>query len=92
MAQLTTFEASALVARTRGIIPAPESSHAIRAAVNHALQCRQTGRAEDILFTLSGHGHFDMSAYDQYFAGKLEDHAYPSEDIAQALERLPKVQ
>ena len=90
--QLATFEAGVLFARTQGIIPAPESNHAIRAAVDHAIQCREAGRSEDILFTLSGHGHFDMGAYDRYFAGELEDYPYPSEDIARALDRLPRVE
>jgi tryptophan synthase beta chain len=71
--QLATFEAGITFARCEGVIPAPESTHAIRAAIDEALICKQTGEAKTILFTLSGHGHFDMMAYDQYFAGKLTD-------------------
>lgn len=90
--QVATFEAGVLFARTQGIIPAPESSHAIRAAIDEALRCKESGEAKTILFTLSGHGHFDMSAYDQYLSGQLEDYSYPTEAIAAALHRLPKVE
>ncbi|MBF0153229.1 MAG: TrpB-like pyridoxal phosphate-dependent enzyme [Magnetococcales bacterium] len=89
--QLATFEAGVLFARSEGIIPAPESAHAIRAAIDEARQCSETGQAKAIFFTLSGHGHFDMTAYDQYFAGKLVDFHYPEEAIRAALSRLPKV-
>ncbi|MDO8531998.1 MAG: TrpB-like pyridoxal-phosphate dependent enzyme, partial [Dehalococcoidia bacterium] len=78
-------------ARTEGIIPAPESAHAIRVAVDEALACKQSGQRKTILFNLSGHGHFDMSAYDAYFSGKLEDYAYPKEKVEEALKQLPKV-
>lgn len=90
--QVATFEAGVLFARTQGIIPAPESSHAIRAAIDEALRCKESGEAKTILFTLSGHGHFDMSAYDKYLSGQLEDYSYPTEAIAAALHRLPKVE
>jgi tryptophan synthase beta chain len=89
--QLETFEAGVLFARTEGIIPAPESSHAIAAAVRSARECARSGEARTILFNLSGHGHFDMSAYDRYFKGELEDYDYPSEAIAESLAHLPKV-
>ena len=89
--QLATFEAGVMFARTEGIIPAPESNHAIRAAIDEALKCKETGEPKVIFFNLSGHGHFDMAAYDQYFDGKLEDYDYPQEDIEAALHRLPKV-
>jgi tryptophan synthase beta chain len=89
--QVATFEAGVLFAKTQGIIPAPESNHAIRAAIDEALRCKQTGEARTILFTLSGHGHFDMAAYDKYLVGELEDFAYPAEAISEALHRLPKV-
>ncbi len=89
--QLATFEAGVNFARAEGIVPAPESCHAIRAAIDEALRCRQTGEPQTILFNLSGHGHFDMSAYDRYLSGELEDYDYPSEAVAQALQRLPKV-
>ncbi|RFA25566.1 TrpB-like pyridoxal-phosphate dependent enzyme [Alkalilimnicola ehrlichii] len=89
--QLATFEAGLLFARTQGIIAAPEACHAIRAAVDEALRCKESGEAKTILFTLSGHGHFDMASYDKYLAGELEDYDYPEEAIQQALHRLPKV-
>ncbi len=89
--QLGTFEAGVTFARSEGIIPAPESSHAIRATIDAALECKRTGEAKTLFFNLSGHGHFDMAAYDDYFAGKLHDYAYPQEEIDAALARLPKV-
>jgi tryptophan synthase beta chain len=89
--QLATFEAGVLFARSEGIIPAPESSHAIRAAIDEALRCKATGESKAILFNLSGHGHFDMASYDQYLAGRLQDYEYPQEAIERALEHLPKV-
>lgn len=89
--QLGTFEAGITFARSEGIIPAPESSHAIRATIDAALECKRTGEAKTLFFNLSGHGHFDMAAYDDYFAGKLHDYAYPQEEIDAALARLPKL-
>jgi tryptophan synthase beta chain len=89
--QLETFEAGVLFARTEGIIPAPESSHAIAAALRSARECAKTGEARTILFNLSGHGHFDMTSYDRFFKGELEDYDYPTEAIAESLARLPKV-
>ena len=89
--QLATFEAGVMFARAEGIIPAPESSHAIRACVEEALRCKETGEPKTLLFNLSGHGHFDMASYDKYFAGALEDYEYPESAIHEALERLPKV-
>ncbi|RMG29309.1 MAG: TrpB-like pyridoxal phosphate-dependent enzyme [Gammaproteobacteria bacterium] len=89
--QVPTFEAGVLFARTEGIIPAPESNHAIRACIDEALRCRETGEPKTLLFNLSGHGHFDMAAYDKYFAGELEDYEYPEEAIEAALARLPRV-
>jgi tryptophan synthase beta chain len=89
--QLATFEAGVTFARTEGIVPAPESSHAIRAVIDEALECKRNKEPRVLLFNLSGHGHFDMAAYDQYFRGELEDFDYPSEAIAASLERLPKV-
>ena len=77
-------------ARTEGIIPAPESSHAIASVVREANACKESGDAKTILFNLSGHGHFDMGAYDSYFSGKLEDYAYPEEKIKEAMKNLPK--
>jgi tryptophan synthase beta chain len=89
--QLGCFEAAVQFARCEGIVPAPESSHAIRAAVDAALAAREAGERRVILFNLSGHGHFDMAAYDAYFAGQLDDYALPRERIAEALTHLPPV-
>jgi len=89
--QNATFQAGVQFARTEGLIPAPESSHAIRVAIDEALQCKKTGTAKTILFNLSGHGHFDLGAYDEYLSGKLKDYEYPVELVKQALTELPKV-
>lgn len=89
--QLATFEAGVQFARAEGIIPAPESCHAIRAAIDEALKAKATGEEKVILFSLTGHGHFDMASYDKFFAGKLEDFAYPAEAIADSLKHLPQV-
>ncbi len=89
--QLATFEAGVMFAKAEGIIPAPESNHAIRACLDEALRCKETGEAKTLFFNLSGHGHFDMASYDRYFSGQLEDYAYPEAEIHSALERLPKV-
>jgi tryptophan synthase beta chain len=89
--QLVCFEAAVQFARTELIIPAPESSHAIRGAIDEALQAKQEGKEKVILFNLSGHGHVDMAAYDAYFAGKLEDFEYPAEKVKESLAHLPKV-
>ncbi len=89
--QLATFEAGVTFARAEGIIPAPETNHVIRAVLDEALACRQSGEKRTLFFNLSGHGHFDMAAYDRYFAGELEDYEYPQEAIRAAIERLPKV-
>jgi tryptophan synthase beta chain len=89
--QIATFEAGVLFAKSEGIIPAPESNHAIRACIDEALRCKATGEAKCLFFNLSGHGHFDMSSYDRYFRGELEDYDYPQEAIEEALHHLPKV-
>jgi tryptophan synthase beta chain len=89
--QLACFEAATLFARTEAIIPAPESSHAIRGAVDEALRAKEEGKERVILFNLSGHGHVDMAAYDAYFSGGLEDYEYPEEAIRESLAHLPKV-
>jgi tryptophan synthase beta chain len=89
--QLDTFAAGIRFARAEGIIPAPESCHAIAAAVNEALRCKQEGVSRNILFNLSGHGHFDMQAYTDYLGGKLRNYEYPQEEIAMALAGLPSV-
>src|SRR5512147_2876687 len=90
--QIPTFEAALQFARTEGIVPAPESAHAIRAAIDEALDAKAKGEKRVILFNLSGHGHFDLSAYESYLSGKLEDYDYPSEAIAEAMKHLPEVQ
>jgi tryptophan synthase beta chain len=84
------FEAAVLFANTEGTIPAPETSHAIRAAMDEALKCRETGAAKCIVFNFSGHGHFDLNAYDNYLDGKLEDIEHPDEVLQDALKRVPK--
>ena len=89
--QVGTFEAGVQFARAEGIIPAPESCHGIRAAIDEALRCKATGEAKTILFNLTGHGHFDMASYDRYLSGKLEDYEYPVEAISESLKHLPKV-
>ena len=89
--QLATFEAGVLFARHEGIIPAPESTHAIRACLDEAMRCKQRGEARTLFFNLSGHGHFDMASYDRYFAGELEDFDYPADAIRESLSHLPKV-
>ena len=89
--QIATFEAGVQFARAEGIIPAPESCHAIRACIDEALRCKQTGEKKTLFFNLSGHGHFDMASYDKYFAGELVDYEYPAEAVQEALKRLPKV-
>ena len=86
--QLPVFDAALQFARTEGILPAPESSHAIRAAVDEALAAREEGRQKVILFCLSGHGHFDLASYESYLTGKLQDYEYPGKEIAAALAEL----
>ena len=89
--QSKVFEAATLFARTEGKVAAPESAHAVRAALDEALACKESGEKKVIAFNLSGHGHFDMGAYDAYFKGELEDYAYPEEAIAAAMAQLPEV-
>ena len=88
--QLESFEAGMLFARTEGIIPAPESSHAIAATIREALKCKQTGEEKVILFNLSGHGLIDMSAYDQFLNGDLINYRVSDEDIKQTLKSVPE--
>ena len=89
--QLSTFQAALQFARTEGIPPAPESAHAVRVALDEALRCEAAGRAQTILFNLSGHGHFDLAAYEAYLAGQLRDEAYPEDKVEEALKTLPTV-
>lgn len=87
--QLSVFEAAKMFAQNEGIIPAPESSHAIRAAIDEALAAKEAGEARTILFNLSGHGHFDMSAYDAYLSGKLTDSSLPEDILKELINALP---
>jgi tryptophan synthase beta chain len=89
--QLATFQAAIDFARTEGIVPAPESAHAIRAAIDEALEAKEKEESRVILFNLSGHGNFDMASYQAYLSGQLVDYAYSEEAIQAALETLPAV-
>ncbi|HCE68591.1 MAG: TrpB-like pyridoxal-phosphate dependent enzyme [Geobacteraceae bacterium GWC2_55_20] len=89
--QNSCFEGALLFSRCEGIVPAPESSHAVRAAIDEAVLAKEEGKERTILFGLSGHGQLDMGAYDAYLSGNLEDYEYPDEMVKQALERLPKI-
>ena len=90
--QRATFEAALQFSRAEGIIPAPESAHAVRAAIDEALDAKAKGEKRVILFNLSGHGHFDMVSYEKYLSGGLEDFEYPAEAVAEAMKDLPQVQ
>lgn len=89
--QLETFKAGVTFARAEGIIPAPESNHAIAALIDEALRCKESGEEKVLFMNLSGHGHFDMTSYDKYFRGELENFEYPQAEIDAALKRLPQV-
>jgi tryptophan synthase beta chain len=89
--QTEVFEAGVQFARCEGIVPAPEANHAVKGAIDEALKCKQEGKSRTILFNLCGHGHFDMQAYTDYFAGKLTDRSYAEEELAMALAGLPSV-
>lgn len=92
--QVECFESAITFAKTEGIVPAPESSYAVHGAMKHAIEAREAGEEKVILFNLSGHGYFDMSAYSQFLAGTLEDHAMTDEEVVEnlkALEGLPKI-
>jgi tryptophan synthase beta chain len=89
--QVECFEAGVTFARAEGIVPAPEANHAVRGAIVEALRCKAEGKAETILFNLSGHGHFDMVSYQKYFAGELTDESYSESELAMALAGLPSV-
>lgn len=91
MPQLETFEAGVLFARTEGIIPAPESTHAIAYAIREARKAKEEGRSKTILFNLSGHGMIDLYAYEQYFAGNLRNYSIPDEEISASLDDLEKI-
>lgn len=89
--QLSCFEAAITFAKSEGIIPAPETSHAIRAAIDEALLCKEEGKEKTILFSLSGHGYLDLTAYDDYLNGKLVDFEYPESIIKESLAKLPVI-
>ncbi len=89
--QTKVFEAAIKFAQSEGIVPAPESAHAVACAIDEALLCREAGEAKTIVFNLSGHGHFDLAAYDLYLSGKMEDYPLPEEDLNRALSSLPKI-
>jgi tryptophan synthase beta chain len=90
--QNAAFQAAVQFARSEGILPAPETAHAIRAAVDEALKCKESGERKVILFNFSGHGHFDLAAYDAYLSGTLQDYAYPDEEVAKSLADLPNIE
>lgn len=89
--QTEVFEAAEMFARVEGTLPAPESSHAIRAAIDEALKCKETGEEKTIVFGLTGTGYFDMFAYEKFHDGKMENYVPSDEEIAQALNKLPKI-
>jgi tryptophan synthase beta chain len=89
--QIATFEAGVKFARTEGIITGPEPCHNVKVAIDEALKCKESGEAKTILIAHSGHGHFDLAAYDAYLSGKLKDYAYPEEEVKKAQAELPKV-
>ena len=89
--QNTVFEAAVVFAKTEGILPAPETAHAIKCAIDEAIKCRETKQEKCIVFNFSGHGHFDMASYDKYLSGKLEDYELPGEEIKKALGELPEI-
>ncbi|HEY83392.1 MAG TPA: TrpB-like pyridoxal phosphate-dependent enzyme [Dehalococcoidia bacterium] len=89
--QTAVFEAGVKFARTEGIITGPEPCHDLKVAIDEALKCRESGEAKTILIAHSGHGHFDLAAYDEYLSGRMQDYAYPEEKVKEALTHLPKV-
>jgi len=89
--QLATFQAAIQFARTEGIVSAPEPAHAIKVVIDEAMKCKESGQKKTILLAHSGHGYFDLGAYDQFLSGKLEDYAYPEEKVKEALAHLPQV-
>jgi len=89
--QNEVFDAAIIFARTEGIVIAPETAHAVKCVIDEALKCKETGEEKCIVFNLSGHGHFDMAAYDAYFAGGLEDYEHPQAAIEEALKGVPEI-
>jgi len=88
-AQNPVFEAALTFARTEGILPAPETAHAIKCAIDEATKCRENNEEKCIVFNFSGHGHFDLASYDRYLSGKLENYELPDEKIKEALKDIP---
>jgi len=89
--QNEVFEAATLFGRSEGICVAPETAHAVKLIVDEARKCKESNEAKTLLFNCSGHGHFDMAAYDAYYSGKLEDYEYPAELVKQALAHVPEI-
>lgn len=89
--QRATFDAGVMFARTEGILPAPEAAHAVRGAIDEAIKCRDEGVSRTIVFNLCGHGHFDLSSYERYMSGKLEDYEFPVEELNKAQAQLPQI-
>jgi len=89
--QIEVFDAAAKFVRAEGIVPAPEPTHAIKAVIDEAIRCRETGEEKTILFLLCGHGHLDMRAYDDYLSSNLEPFALPKKRIEESLSRLKKL-
>jgi len=89
--QVDAFDAAKIFIRSEGIIPSPEASHAIKTVIDDARQCAKTNEAKTILFALTGHGFFDMSAYDEYFNGRLQPYEYPTEKVAESMAKLRKL-
>ena len=91
VSQTSVFQAGVQFARTEGIITAPEPCHDLRVAIDEAIKCRESGETKTILIAHSGHGHFDLAAYDEYLSGRMQDYAYPEEKVKEALKHLPEV-
>jgi tryptophan synthase beta chain len=89
--QNPVFDAAVSFARSEGFVAAPETSHAIKVAMDEALKCKESGESKVIAFSFSGHGHFDLAAYDEYFSDALPDYDYPDEKVQEALKELPQV-
>jgi len=89
--QNEVFEAAITFARTEGSLPAPETAHAIKAGIDEALKCKETGEEKSIVIAYSGHGHFDLAAYDAYHNGQLTNYELPQEEIDKALAELPEI-
>ncbi len=89
--QKTVFEAAMMFSRVEGKLPAPETAHAVRVAVDEALRCKKEGIAKTIVFNYSGHGYFDLTSYDKYFTNDLQDYEYPQEKIEESLKEVPEI-